>query len=281
LKRLEGKPGKRQSLQGPSGSVNFFPPRDKSEASLGIIVVLSKEDHPDFFEDLKRDSEADFELAPATYASTTPSKTFGPTKGVAWSGERPELDPATPHPFHGMANVRLTKARPWIVGLYTYAGSGTTTVRLTHLGAERFRTWKDESYPPLTDDQQPEYVSHEHKDINFRYSPTGLGWSPIADTFTPGQLFVPGTSGAEDGDLGFPQPGAGPEARKESIYAPIGPFGKWRLTVRPEDNTDDPKNKPLDWDTVQAVVIDFHVFAEGFSSELGISSSAVAGSGRQ
>jgi hypothetical protein len=280
LKRLEGKAGKRQRLEGASGSVNFFPPRDKSEASLGIIVVLSKEDHPDFFEDLKRDNEADFELEPATYASTTPSKTFGPTKGVAWSGERPELDPATPHPFHGMANVRLTKARPWIVGLYTYAGSGTTTVRLTHLGAERFRTWKDEPYPPLTDDQQPEYVSHEHKDINFRYSPTGLSWSPIADTFTPGQLFVAGTSGAEDGDLGFPQPGAGLEARQESIYAPIGPFGKWRLTVRPEDNTDDPKNKPLDWDTVQAVVIDFHVFAEGFSSELGISSSAAVGSGR-
>ncbi len=270
LKRLEGK-----GLKHASGSVNFSPARDKSEGSLGIVVVLSRESHPDFFQDLKRDNKADFELEPATFASTTPSKTFAPTTGVAWSGERPELDPSTPHPFHGMANVRLTKARPWILGFYT--GSGTTTVRLTHLGAERFRSWKDKPYPPFTDDQEPEYVSHEHKDINFRYSSTGLSWSPVADNFTPGQLFVPGTSGTEDGDLGFPQPGAGLKDKQESIYAPIGPFGKWRLTVRPEDNTDDPKNKPLNWDTVEAVVIDFHVFAEGFSSEIVSSARAAAG----
>ncbi len=249
------------------GSVSFFPRRDKSEASLGVIVVLSKESHPDFFQDLQDENKADFELEPATYASTKPSKAYAPTK-VAWSGTRPELDPSTPHPFHGKTNVRLTKARPWIVGLYTESGS--TTVKLTHLGEERFRSSENEPYPPCTDNQESEYVSHRPKDIDFAYSAAGLSWSPMADIFTPGQL-------TQDGDLGFPQPGAGLKDKHESIYAPIGPFGKWTLTVRPEDNTEDPKNKPLNWDSVEAIVIDFHVFAEGFSSEMVRGARAAAG----
>ena len=250
------------------GSISFYPRRDQSEPSSGVIVVLSKESHPDFFKDLQSENKADFELEPATYASTKPSKTYSPTK-VVWSGTRLELDASTPHPFHGKTNVRLTKVRPWIVGLYT---DGTTTVKLTHRGEERFRTSENEPYPSCSDNQEPGYVSHQPKGIEFEYSSVGLSWSPVADIFTPGQL-------TKDGDLGFPQPGAGLKDMHESIYAPIGPFGKWTLSVRAEDNTEDPVNKPLNWESVEAIVIDFHVFAEGFSSEIVSSARAAAGRG--
>ncbi len=143
-------------------------------------------------------------------------------------------------------------------------------MKLTHLGEERFRSSEDEPYPACTDNEELEYVSHRPKDIDFAYSAAGLSWSPVADTFTPGQL-------TQGGDLGFPQPGAGLKDKHESLYAPIGPFGKWTLSVRPEDNTEDPKNKPLNWDSVEAIVIDFHVFAEGFSSQMVRSARAAAG----
>ena len=44
-----------------------------------------------------------------------------------------------------------------------------------------------------------------------------------------------------------------------SVYAPIGPFAKWRLRVRPQDNL------KVNWDNVKAVVIDFHIFREKFA----------------
>ena len=42
----------RERLESGFGRVNFTPPREDSEASIGIVVVLSKESHPDFFDDL-------------------------------------------------------------------------------------------------------------------------------------------------------------------------------------------------------------------------------------
>jgi hypothetical protein len=83
----------------------------------------------------------------------------------------------------------------------------------------------------------------------------GLSWDPVKNTFTPGRLFKAGVAGAEDGDLGFPQPGADV---KKSVYAPIGPFGKWRVFINPDYNVG------LKWDQVQAIVIDFHIFKEAF-----------------
>jgi hypothetical protein len=49
---------------------------------------------------------------------------------------------------------------------------------------------------------------------------------------------------------------------KKSVYAPIGPFGKWRVFVNPDWNTG------LNWDNVQAIVIDFHVFKQAFDADL-------------
>jgi hypothetical protein len=77
--------------------------------------------------------------------------------------------------------------------------------------------------------------------------------------FTPGKLFAR-TVGSQDGDLRFPKdgisdlPGAGE-------YAPIGPFGKWRLRVPKLENVS------LDLSTPNAVVIDFHGFHQTFDTD--------------
>jgi hypothetical protein len=88
-------------------------------------------------------------------------------------------------------------------------------------------------------------VLHEETSITFKYNSGGLSWDPVKNTFTPGRLFNAGVAGAEDGDLGFPQPGADV---KKSVYAPIGPFGKWRVFVNPDYNVG------LKWDQVQGQV---------------------------
>jgi len=68
-----------------------------------------------------------------------------------------------------------------------------------------------------------------------------------------------GVVGSQDGDLGFPKSGISdlPTAGK---YAPIGPFGRWRLEV--------PKNlnPSLKLPELHAVVIDFHGFHQSYKA---------------
>jgi hypothetical protein len=60
-----------------------------------------------------------------------------------------------------------------------------------------------------------------------------------------------------DGDLQFPHSGLA-ALPGSSEYAPIGPFTKWRVDVREEDNTD------LDLKGLTAVIIEMHGFCDTF-----------------
>ena len=93
--------------------------------------------------------------------------------------------------------------------------------------------------------------------IPFNYNAAGLSYDEATGTFTPGKLFGR-MVGSEDGDLGFPNDWIGglPSGGK---YAPIGPFGKWRLIVRITED-----NRKLDLDKLTMIVIDFHGFHQSF-----------------
>jgi hypothetical protein len=241
-------------LESGYGSGSFTPARDSTEGSFGVVVVLSRETHPNFFTELISNNQADFQIEPASKESVMPLA-FLPTP-AAWSGpDRPVFQPSDLNPFSGKANVRLTKVRPWIVGMKT---GGNHAVKLIHMGEEQFRRKDNVPYPARNNDGEPAFVLHEPKPIDFNYDPTGLMWDPgqpDKDRFRPGQLFKEGNNNVSDGDLGFPQPGANV---KSTVFAPIGPFAKWRLIIPPN------LNNPLNLNDVKAVVIDFHVFFEGF-----------------
>ncbi len=240
---------------------NHFPASEENESSIGRVVVLTKKTHPDFFADLRSSREAEFELEPATKSSVVPKSSFAPTD-AAWCYERPEFTAAARNPFAGMADVRLTKVRVWLVGK---ANTLDHKVILTHLGSEQFRTPDDKPYPERVDpaekdqdERTPEYIFHEPVSIPFNYNAKGLRYDERTSAFTPGQLFH-GVVGSQDGDLGFPKSGISdlPAAGK---YAPIGPFGRWRVEV-PEN-----LNPSLKLADLHAVVIDFHGFHQAYKS---------------
>lgn len=240
---------------------NHFPASEENESSFGRIVVLTKKSHPDFFADLWDSGEAEFELEPANQRSMVPKSSFAPTD-VAWSFERPEFDVTQRNPFAGMADVRLTKVRIWLVGKES---SLDHKVVLTHLGREQFRAPNDKCYPERVDTRQidqdkrqPEYILHEPVSIPFNYNAKGLRYNERTFAFTPGKLFG-GVVGAQDGDLGFPKSGIVdlPAAGK---YAPIGPFARWRIEV-PQN-----LNPALKLSDVHAVVIDFHGFHQSYAA---------------
>jgi hypothetical protein len=240
---------------------NHFPAKEESEWSIGRVVVLTKKTHPDFFDRLEFSGEAEFELEPPTRKAMVPNSNFAPTR-AAWCGSnRPDFVATQPNPFAGMADVRLTKVRVWLVGTENGLDHRIT---LTHLGQEQFRTPDDKPYPgrldpPEEEDEdkrKPEYIMHEPVPIPFNYNAKGLRYDAETQSFTPGRLFG-GVVGSQDGDLGFPKDGISdlPDAGK---YAPVGPFGRWRLEA-PEN-----LNPQLDLSDLHTVVIDFHGFHQSF-----------------
>jgi hypothetical protein len=122
---------------------NRFPAKEEDERSMGRVVALTKKDHPGFFDELAALEEAEFELEPATKKSAQPDHTFAPTK-AAWCDSRPDKAWALPNPFHGMADVRLTKVRVWMIGEESKLDHNVT---LVHLGEEQFRDPDDKPYP--------------------------------------------------------------------------------------------------------------------------------------
>lgn len=96
--------------------------------------------------------------------------------------------------------------------------------------------------------------------VPFNYNAKGLSYLEATHAFSPGRLFGRGVTGTQDGDLGFPKDGISdlPAAGK---YAPIGPFGRWRLAV--------PKNlnQELKLSGLHAVVIDFHGFHQTYAKK--------------
>ena len=239
---------------------NHFPSRSDVVGTMGCVVVLTKGFHPDFFAELVSSGEAEFELDPPTKNSEgTKDDPFRPTN-AAWSGsERPPQDLYF-NPFAGMADVRLTKVRVWLAG---EENTLDHNVRLIHLGDEQFRGRDDKPYPkrldpPEQEDQdqrKPRYVRHEPVPIPFNYNAEGLSYDEKNRAFRPGKLFERVVR-SQDGDLRFPENGIS-DVAAIGKYAPIGPFGKWRLEVPRTENS-------LDLSTLNAVVIDFHGFHQTF-----------------
>jgi hypothetical protein len=228
---------------------------------MGFLVVLTNKTHHDFFIDLWESGEAEFELEPATRKSVAPRWSLAPTK-AAWCGsKRPNFASTLENPFHGKADVRLTKVRVWLLGKENKLDHKVTLVQL---GDEQFRRPDDTPYPKRLkpaeekdqDKRTPEYIMHEPVQIPFSYNAKGLRYDGTTGTFTPGTLFG-NTVGSEDGDLRFPKDGIS-NLPLAGEYAPVGPFGKWRLIVRKDDN---PR---LNLSDVSAIVIDFHGFHQSF-----------------
>jgi hypothetical protein len=249
------------ALEDARATPNVFP---KKEESMGAVIVLTPYRHKQFFKDLLDQSWAEFELEPATRTSTQPFPTYSPTT-VAWCDtERPTYGPDAPNPFHGKSNVRLTKVRSWMVGMKT--ATMAHTVLTTHLGKEQFRRSDDLPYPARTvpagerdlNKRNAEYVTHTQTPIPFKYDPTDLRYDPAKpdnEAFTPGRLTSEWVPAIMDGDLGFPRSGLAALPGKSS-YAPIGPFGKWRVDVRAQDN------HGLDLKGLTAVIIEMHGFSD-------------------
>ncbi|MBV9672709.1 MAG: collagen-like protein, partial [Verrucomicrobia bacterium] len=247
------------ALETARATPNVFP---KKEDSMGEVIVLTPNSHEQFFKDLLAQSWAEFELNPATKASTEPLPTYSPTT-AAWCGtERPIYAPNAPNPFHGKPNVRLTKVRTWMVGMTT--GNTAHEVTTTHLGQEQFRTKADVPYPARTvpagepdlNKRNAEYVQHKATPISVKYDPTDLRYDPaksVKEAFTPGSFTSKWLTASKDGDLGFPSSGLAALPSKAE-YAPIGPFGKWRVDVS--------GNGGLDLKGLTAVIIEMHGFSD-------------------
>jgi len=263
----------KNNLESSRDTPNIFPAGTDSgspgsESTMGYPVVLTKEKYPDLFDDLQFDGWAEFELEPATKASKAPSSLFAPTEAAWYGSTRPQLSPSHVNPFHGMADVRITKVRVWMVGMTTTTDYHNVT--LIYLGQSQFRTRKNLPYPERRsptaetdqDKRDPEYVIQEPVSIRFNYKAEGLNYDPQKekDPFTPGRLFGNNLAGTEDGNLSYAGTGdAKLPSQKE--YAVIGPFGKWRLEVLREEN-----NPGLDLSKLTMIVIDFHGFHRTFSS---------------
>jgi hypothetical protein len=127
----------------------------------------------------------------------------------------------------GLAQVRLTKIRAWAIGLETGEdehGDRMHHIVLTHLGRETVVSVRDEAF---------EFV-HEPVDTTVIYN----------SAFTGSDKAFRKGSGTEDGTLNDPEGG--------TVYADIGPFASWRITIRHKHND------KLRLDTLKDVEIEFH-----------------------
>lgn len=218
----------------------------KDWLSAGVVLAISKDKHPDFFENLSLFGEADFELVPYGRASGAPAAVddlgeavrFGETTGIA--------EPTSgPHPFFDRPAVRLTKVR---VFLDEAGAAGPRLVHLVQRGDERFVRGRGDAYPEGGSlDHRPVDITFAYRSENFRFDP--------ARGFDAAALVGVGT---EDGDLQFPADHTD-VLPANSSYAPIGPLSSWKLIV---DRT---RNPGLDLAKVSRVLIDFHGFHGAWS----------------
>ena len=202
---------------------------------------------------------------PATKSSSTPASDFDPTRTVISAFEAPPPDAdSLANPFFNMCNVRLRKVRVWMVGMEV--PGNRHYVEFVHLGQERFRTRLDLFYPHAAaweDDQGPTptasaYVEHDPVPITFVYDATDLRYDASKGKLNPGSL-AGSTPALEDGDLSL-NITDNPEQPLKSRYAPIGPFGKWQLSVKEQFNPG------LKLDALNMIVIDFHGYYQTFQA---------------
>ena len=137
---------------------------------------------------------------------------------------------------------------------------------LTHLGEEQFRRPDDTPYPNGSIPRKKTIKTSASRSLSgtSRFDPVQLQ-RQRPELHEKSQVFAwqavrPGRHGTQDGDLGFPKDEISdlPAAGK---YAPIGPFGRWRLAV--------PKNlnQELKLSGLHAVVIDFHGFHQTYAKK--------------
>ena len=219
----------------------------------GVVVVLTPEAHPWLFRQLHLNYLADFEILPATKRSYAPATLDTPcdavrrvpiTAIVKTADDGPE--PVIANPFFERANVRLRTVRPWLEGMPTT--SGNHMVVIEHLGQERFRTVDDQPFPvPST---AGPYLDHDPATITFSYNAAEYRFDPKLG-FAAAALHHGADQG--DGSLVFNKAAeaAGATLPDAATYAPIGPFGVWRLRIDPKDNPG------ADLKTIRRIIIDF------------------------
>jgi len=130
--------------------------------------------------------------------------------------------------FHRMANVRLTKVRAWLPGMKTSKKYPKIYILLEQLGDE---TIVDANKSDDDDSKSQVGFTHQSKRILFTYDGTAYG--PKKETYENVKA---------DGDLGD----------NEEVYASIGPFATWRITIDPQDNPD------LDLRHLSKIHLEFH-----------------------
>ena len=224
----------------------------------GIFVVLTREKHGKFFENLELWSKASFHLAPATKRSQTTLSVLEPTEAAFTGDTFPEEN--VRHPFYGRSNVRLTKVRAWMVGMTT--PNGIHMVNIQHCGREILYLRDNTPYPARMNDGDFEaplplnkvvQVAHAPVSKTFVYGSAGLALDLAKSTFSKGKLR--GISGAQDGDLNYSE-NAELGLPGEKAYAAIGPFATWQLDV--------PISTNADFSQMNAIVMEFDGFCEGF-----------------
>jgi len=208
------------------------------QSPFGVWIVLTSEEYPDEFADLKDGLPAKF-----TFHPKVPLKSKDPTKKPIF-------------PFHGKADVRLSQVRVFFPGLPC---AKLLTVKVTHSGHEYIQNPNNEIME----------FGHNQQKVTFAYRPPkdGLcideeaGWV-AAEALQAG--------GSEDGSLGLP---TDKTALPGCSYTPLGPFTTWTIDLPEDDNPD--LDLPLPGETgkepktvrskIERIVLDFQGFHHEFA----------------
>lgn len=172
-----------------TGTLTSFPATGQQQ---GIMVQLSQAQYP------------------AEFAALVTKTTSSNNAGYIYTVSVPvpvvtQSTPASGSPFADWANVRISTARPWIVGATTT--SGNLTVSITHNGGEAFADPSNN----LT------WFTHE----------------PITATF---EFEISNSAILRDADgFGVVQSGSG-GYYNTADFAPPGPFAMWTVTIDPDQN---------------------------------------------
>ena len=166
-----------------------------------ITVVIDDVTHPGVLRTLKQKNVARFTIPPAVRGSKVEES-----------------------PFVGLANVRITKVRPWVIGMT--AADQMHHIVLTHLGKETI----------VTPDNKKHRFTHGPIATTFIYDASaGVGTD---------DALRKSTGPAEDGTIDDPQ------GRNE--YSQIGPFARWQISIRKNHH------RNLDLSGVSAIHLEFH-----------------------
>lgn len=201
---------------------------------VGALVVLTRDVHSDLFDQLDLLGWTEFDIDPPTLDSRKPKAPDSPTY-AAHGGKR--TDNSKEHPFYGMANVRLSRVRAFVEGLQ---GMPDVTLRLQH--AERFVRHDGTVFPgPKPDDG---VVWHEAVELGSRYNAKFYRYDPEKGFDERAIRLGPSVN---YGDLKKARALEG----LEYVYASVGPFGSWRLTL--DKSIDDAARAGI-----TRILIDFH-----------------------